>query len=521
MVEPLSLGFFIILTILLALAFDFVNGFHDSANAIATVVATKVLKPFQAVLMAGVFNFIGPFVFTLAVANAIGKGIIDTKDSSVAAAFVVVVFAALVGATVWDLITWYYGLPTSSSHAIVGGLVGAALAAGGPAAVLLPTWAEVLGIGKWTVIGAALGVAGGVGLWVWSRIRLPRALFGPLMISGAVAGLVLGASLNGLFEVRGKDVAEVVLMTFVFGIMGTAVGALAWITTQAHLPAKALPGFTLVGALVALVTVTLNKALPMGGLTKTLLFMIVSPMLGFLAGYLLSIIVMWLGRSTRPAKVDRWSRKLQIASSAFYALTHGTNDAQKTMGVIGVLLFGAGAIGLTSSGNLAIPVWVIIASAAAMGLGTMFGGWRIVHTMANRITHLRPAQGVAAETGGGVVLVAMASAGIPVSTTHAISSSIMGVGASKRASAVRWGVGRRIVGAWLITIPASALVAFLTFLAVDGAVAEFLDTPAGFAVAVVVTLAVTGFLLWIGHRGAHGTTPRVSGEGTGHGSEPG
>jgi PiT family inorganic phosphate transporter len=307
-----------------SLFFDFVNGFHDSANAIATVVGTRVLKPLQAVSMAALANFAGPFVFGTAIAATVGKGIIQAEFSTFE-----VIIAGLIGAIVWDLLTWYFGLPSSSSHALIGGLIGSAL------------------------------VAGGV------------------------------------------------------------------------------------------------QALVFGGIEKVLTFIAVSPMLGFIVALSFAIVIMYFLRKYRPYKINKVFGKLQIVSSVFFSLTHGANDGQKTMGIITALLI---AGGLLDAKSFVVPTWVILVSAIAIALGTFLGGWRIVKTMAFRITDLKPFQGFCAETGGGVILTTMAWLGIPVSTTHAISGAIMGVGSTRRLSAVRWGIGRRIVYAWLITIPASAAV---------------------------------------------------------------
>lgn len=313
-----------------ALFFDFVNGFHDAANSIATVVGTRVLRPLQAVCMAAVANFAGPFVFGTAVAATVGKGIIQPEFSTV-----YVILAGLVGAIIWDLVTWWFGLPSSSSHALIGGLVGSALMVGG------------------------------------------------------------------------------------------------------------------------------LQALVYSGVEKVLVFMVVSPSVGFAiaAGFGLAILY-FLGRSA-PGKVNRVFGRLQIASSAFFSLTHGANDGQKTMGVITALLI---AGGMLQSDKFIVPIWVILGAAAAIAFGTFFGGWRIVKTMAFRLTNLKPYQGFCAETGGGAILTSMAWLGIPVSTTHAISGAIMGAGSTKRLSAVRWGLGRRIVYAWIITIPASAGLAAASLL---------------------------------------------------------
>ena len=310
-----------------ALFFDFVNGFHDSANSIATVVGTRVLRPLYAVGIAAVANFAGPFIFGTAVAHTVGKGIIQPSFSTVD-----VIFAGLIAAIIWDLVTWYFGLPSSSSHALIGGLIGSALLAGGTSALVLP------------------------------------------------------------------------------------------------------------------------------GIEKTLTFIVISPTLGFCSAFGIAIIIMYLFRKYTASYVNKIFGRLQICSSIFFSLTHGANDGQKTMGVITALLISGGMLDSTS---FSVPIEVILASAIAIALGTFFGGWRIVKTMAFKLTSLRPYQGFCAETGGGVILTSMAWLGIPVSTTHAIAGAIMGVGATKRLSAVRWGVGKRIVYAWIITIPASAAVAAL------------------------------------------------------------
>jgi len=310
-----------------ALFFDFVNGFHDSANSIATVVGTRVLRPLYAICIAALANFAGPFIFGTAVAATVGKGIIQPSFSTVD-----VIFAGLIGAIIWDLITWYFGLPSSSSHALIGGLIGSALLAGG------------------------------------------------------------------------------------------------------------------------------TSALVFSGIEKTLTFIVVSPGMGFACAFGIGIIVMYVFRNQTASRVNNIFGRLQICSSVFFSLTHGANDGQKTMGIITALLI---AGGLLDSQPFIVPVEVILASAFAIALGTFFGGWRIVKTMAFRLTNLRPYQGFCAETAGGVILTSMAWLGIPVSTTHAIAGGIMGIGATKRLSAVMWGIGKRIVYAWIITIPASAAVAAL------------------------------------------------------------
>jgi PiT family inorganic phosphate transporter len=313
--------------IAVALSFDFINGFHDAANSIATVVSTRVLSPGQAVVWAAFFNFVAAFGFGTAVAKTIGTGMIDVKVVTFG-----VIFGGLVGAIVWDLITWYFGLPTSSSHALIGGYAGAAVARAGFAAVNPSGW------------------------------------------------------------------------------------------------------------------------------TKTLIFIILAPLIGLVVAWILTIIIFWLFHRASPRRVDRVFRRGQLLSAAAYSLGHGTNDAQKTMGIIAGVLFTAGYLKTFS-----IPTWVILAAHTAIGLGTLSGGWRIIHTMGSKITKLQPVGGFAAETAGAITLFIASSFGIPVSTTHTITGAIVGVGATRRLSAVRWGVARRIVWAWVLTIPAAALIGSVTY----------------------------------------------------------
>ncbi len=321
----------IILLILLALFFDFLNGFHDSANSIATIVSTRVLSPRYAVMWAAFFNFIAFLFFGLHVANTIGKGIIDIAiiDKGI-------IFGTLIGACGWNLITWYLGLPTSSSHALIGGLIGAALVKAGS------------------------------------------------------------------------------------------------------------------GALIS------------KGIIKTVAFIFVSPVMGLILGLGLGIAVYWLFRRSVPAKVDHIFRKGQLISAALYSLGHGGNDAQKTMGVIASLLFSAGILG----GKFHIPFWVVIACHSAIALGTMFGGWRIVKTMGQKVAKLKPVDGFCAETGAAITLFASSALGIPVSTTHTITGAIMGVGSLKRMSAVKWGLAGKIIWAWVLTIPCAALMSALAYMLV-------------------------------------------------------
>jgi len=321
-------------TIALTLVFEFVNGFHDSANSVATVVATRVLSPIWAVGLAALFNFFGIFVLGMAVAKTVGKGIID--DVLVEQYGVCLIFCAVVGAVVWDLITWWLGIPTSSSHALIGGLIGA--------------------------------------------------------------------------------------------------GGAVWFT----------------------------DAIVWSGTMKTIVFIVVSPVVGMAIGFLLTALTMRIGRRTTRTTVNWWFRKLQLGSMAFLSMMHGSNDAQKGMGIItSVLML---ETGLFVTGTFEPETWVILSCGGMIALGTFFGGWRIVKTMAARVTKLQPFQGFCAETGAATTIAIATHFGIPVSTTHTVSGAIMGVGATKRLSAVRWGVGRRIVIAWILTIPASATIAGILFL---------------------------------------------------------
>jgi inorganic phosphate transporter, PiT family len=326
MTSSLALVVFIILV---ALAFDYINGFHDAANSIATVVSTRVLTPSQAVVWAAFFNFVAAFGFGVQVAKTVGKGVVE---SNIVDQWVIL--SGLLGAIAWNLITWYFGIPTSSSHALIGGYAGAAVAKAGFGALLLP------------------------------------------------------------------------------------------------------------------------------GLVKILAFIVLAPVIGLALGFALMVATQWIFRRFRPSRVDGLFRRLQLLSAASYSLGHGTNDAQKTMGIIAILLFSSGYLGP----EFYVPVWVILAAHAAIGLGTMAGGWRIVKTMGMRLTKLRPIGGFCAETAGAVMLIGTAMGGIPVSTTHTITGSVVGVGATQRLSAVRWGVAGNIVWAWILTIPLSAFIAALAWL---------------------------------------------------------
>ena len=330
--------FYIISAIILtALVFDYINGFHDAANSIATVVSTRVLSPGKAVIWAAFFNFIAAFGFGTAVARTVGAGMVDLSVVTFG-----VIFAGLMGAIVWDLITWYWGLPTSSSHALFGGYAGAAMA---------------------------------------------KAGFGAVIVSG-------------------------------------------W--------------------------------------TKTLIFIVLAPLIGMGVGLLVMNSIYFFFAQTPPSRVDRWFRRLQLASAAGFSLMHGANDAQKTMGIIAGALVTGGYLQL-QNGELHIPFWVILAAHTAIGLGTLSGGWRIIHTMGSKITKLRPEGGFAAETGAAVAIYIATMLGIGISTTHTITGAIVGVGATRRVSAVRWGVARQIVWAWVLTIPAAGAIGAGTYYLVRAA----------------------------------------------------
>ena len=400
----------ILIAILVVFSFDFFNGFHDAANAIATIVATKVLTPTKAVAMAAVGNFVGMVFITNAIAETIGRGIIDTSVLGMNALplseaqflhSIAIIMGGVIGAIVWDLVTWLWGLPTSSSHALIGGLVGATLLAAGPGAIILPSEGNMLIFLVWS--GIAFGVGVGA-LFLVGVIRKDRPSIGALLLAGLIAGL--------------------------------------------------LP------------SIVLGRIL-LKGLVQIVVYMVAAPLVGLLFAFGLALLVIRVFRRSTPSRVNHEFKRLQLVSSFFYSVTHGTNDAQKGMGIITLILFVA-AIGPPwgpPTGEFRVPFWVILGAHASISLGTFFGGWRIVRTMSQRVTALRPWQGFSAETGGGIALASTALAGIPVSTTHVIASAIMGVGATKRLSAVRWGVARRIVWAWIITIPASAAVGMAAYAA--------------------------------------------------------
>ena len=401
----------LVVAIAIVFSFDFFNGFHDAANAIATVVATKVLTPVKAVGLAAVGNFVGMVFITNAIAETIGKGIIDTRVLGVGSGTLTdpqilhsmaIIMGGVLGAIAWDILTWLWGLPVSSSHALIGGIVGSTSLAAGVGAVLLPSAENMILFLGLTGSVFGVGVAAFVA-WSW-RAKRPLTL-GTTLLAGLIAGL--------------------------------------------------LP------------SVFLGRIL-LRGLVQIVVYMVAAPLVGLIAAFGLALLLIRLFRKSTPSRVNHEFRRLQLVSSFFYSVTHGTNDAQKGMGIITLLLivFAIGPPLGPPAGEFRVPFWVILGAHASISLGTFFGGWQIVRTMSQRVTALRPWQGFAAETGGGIALVGTAIAGIPVSTTHVIASAIMGVGATKRLSAVRWGVARRIFWAWIITIPASAAVGMAAYAAI-------------------------------------------------------
>lgn len=390
---------FVVVTIVLALLFDFFNGVNDAANSIATIVATRVLRPIFAVTWAALFNFLGPLLGGTAVAATVGKGIVIPKFITPE-----LIFAALVAGIAWTWFCTHFGLPISVSHSLIGGLVGAGLAA-----------------------------AGGVALDLPSAAKLAPILV--VLRDGAVAGLVLGVAYTLVNRAISKQANT------------------SWIT------APLLSAFLGSGIWLSLKIFT--GGIIVKGLTATILFIFYSPMLGFVGGYFLNVITLRIFARAPPGGMKRVFGGLQLVSSGFYSYGHGTNDGQKTMGVIAALLIAAGW--LPGGAQFTIPLWVIIASAAAIALGTLVGGYKVVRTMGMRLTRLEPHQGFAAETSSAIGLFFLAQHGVPVSTTHSITGSILGVGAVRGTRHVRWGVARTIVLAWILTIPAAAIVAFGSF----------------------------------------------------------
>lgn len=391
----------VLLAILLALLFDFFNGINDAANSIATIVATRVLKPIVAVFLAAVFNFVGPFALGGAVAKAVGQGIVVTDIVTTE-----LIIAAMVGAVAWTWLATRFGIPISVSHSLFGGLMGAGVAAAGIAGLALPGRGDVLPVLIHMRNGAVVGAGAGLLVAVLSRARdvsLPVLLRSFLVAGPWFAAIVLGAFIGS-----GLWLAVLIL------------------TGTAH-----------VNTMVAL-----------------FLFIFYSPMLGFVLAFVFDLVILWLFQHVRPGRMRFGFGFLQIFSASFYSLSHGSNDGQKTMGVITLLLFANGIIP-----EFSIPVWVIFLSAGTIALGTLIGGYKVVRTMGTRLTRLEPHQGFAAETSSAIGLFFLARFGVPVSTTHSIAGSIMGVGALRGRHHVRWGVARTIAAAWIVTIPMAGLVA--------------------------------------------------------------
>ena len=471
MIDWLALSPFLLFAIAVALLFDFYNGLHDAANSIATVVATRALPVWAALVLAASFNFIGAFAGT-AVAAAIGKGLVDPAIVTTH-----LVLAALIGAIFWSVLTVVLGIPISSSQSLIGGLLGAALAAGGMGAIQMPAPGELsalgLLLGEGALVGAAVGLVVAlatrqrpiaftlVGATVASAVWLVAHILGEVILPGAVLGMTVLGGLLGLaigILRRGHLVGWVSLGVFAFGFVAVALDMLrgslgvAAVAFGALQDAAGALGLSSGYTLVDVPTVKMSK------LTATILFIAYSPFVGFCLAFLLSMLVAWAFHHVPPGKVKHLFRWLQIGSSSFYSHGHGRNDAQKTMGVITALLVANGVLS-----DFTVPYEVIVASGLAIALGTLIGGHKIVRTMGGKLTHLDTSQGFCAETASAISLTFLADKGVPVSTTHSITGSILGVGTFQRVSAVSWGVARRIVSAWLITIPLAAGVAALVY----------------------------------------------------------
>lgn len=482
MIDWLVLSPFLLFTIAVALLFDFYNGLHDAANSIATVVATRALPVWGALLLAASFNFLGAFVGT-AVAAAIGKGIIDPAIVSTQ-----VVLAALIGAIFWSVLTVVLGIPISSSQSLVGGLIGAGLARAGASALQLPVDGELAALGHILGIGALVGACIGLVIALAGRVHLLKGLLMGAAVGSAVwlVGHILGvAYLPGTLLAAivigglGGLVVGLVRKQHRVGSAFLGVFILGFVAVSVHMMKLALPsGDGIEGSiqqvfasiddgmtsLVALFGIHSSyqvldvAAIKLSKLTATILFIAYSPFIGFCLAFFLSMLVAWSFHHVAPGKVKHLFRWLQIGSSSFYSLGHGRNDAQKTMGVITALLVANGALA-----TFEVPYEVIVASGLAIALGTLIGGHRIVRTMGGKLTHLDTSQGFCAETASAISLTFLADKGVPVSTTHSITGSILGVGTFQRVSAVSWGVARRIVMAWVITIPLAAGVAALVY----------------------------------------------------------
>lgn len=386
----ISMELILILGIAIALLFNFLNGLHDAANSISTIVATRVLTPIQAVGLAAFFNLIGPLFFTTAIAKTIGKGIVETEWLTLE-----VIIVGILVACFWIYATAHIGIPISSTHAMVGGLIGTAVAFGGIGVVILPSLELIGKVIIFGLIGAGIGGLFLAGIARWQK----ESNYNEYLLLGGYFGFVFSIPLGIILHI-----------------------------------------------------------LPISGIFGIILFIVVSPSLGFALAYLLDCIVIRFSQNANQKTMNKVFNKLQIVSASFYSIGHGSNDAQHAMGIITAMLVAGGVLS-----DFYVPLWVILVSSAAISLGTLTGGWKIVQTMAKRITHLRPYQGFCAETGGGLVLLFVTIFGVPVSSTHAISGCIMGVGATQGSSAVQWSIVRKIVTAWVITIPLTAVCAYAVF----------------------------------------------------------
>ncbi len=379
----------VILGIALALLFNFVNGLNDAANSIATIVATRALSPLKSVILAAFFNMVGPLVFTTAIAKTIGKGIVDPTLITTQ-----ILLVAMIGAVAWVFLASWFGIPVSSSHALIGGLLGSGIAAAGFYAILWPSLETV-------------------------------EMLVMYMLGGGLALSVLYVALS---IIRNGEWKKNFGLSFI------------------------------IGAALIVPILIISGLLQIKGILAVVIFIMISPMLGLLSAYLFGLMVMRVCEEENPGRLNNIFKRLQIIAGSFQAIGHGANDAQNAMGMITAMLVAGGILG-----EFTVPFWVIIASCAAISLGTFLGGWRVVEKMAYKITKIRPYQGFCASTAGGGVLSLMTVFGVPVSTTHAMTGAIMGVGATRGYSAVKWGIVREIVAAWIFTIPAAAVVSWLCY----------------------------------------------------------
>ncbi|MEA2034515.1 MAG: inorganic phosphate transporter [Euryarchaeota archaeon] len=382
----------IALGIFLALMFNFVNGVNDAANSIATIVATKALTPLKAIALASVFNMIGPFIFTTAIAKTIGKSIVDPTFITTH-----LLLAAMFAAILWVFLSSYFGIPVSSSHALIGGLLGAGIAKDGMGSVLWPNIDTIVSLIGYMIIGSLISV------FIFAAVSIIKK------------------------EKWHKNTGIALLM----------------------------------GVSITVPLLIITETVIIKGILAVVVFIVVSPMLGMIAAYIFGLVIMYIFKSQKPDKLNKMFQPLQIVAGSVQAIGHGANDAQNAMGMITAMLLAGGLLS-----EFDVPLWVILASCAAISIGTLLGGWRVVDKMGNKITKIRPYQGLSASVAGGGVLALMTSFGVPVSTTHAMSGAIMGAGATRGYStAVKWGIVREIVTAWVLTLPAVALVSWLCYMA--------------------------------------------------------